>query len=853
MEVQQIIDNLSKMFGGTLSSYEKRRIVFWVDKDEEFLNIISEIEIPEVKVHHLTANNSFQTKYLLEEEDTESHYLIYTNQEIDTEDNWLMDTYLYSQSFHADKVSMIIRDLGIDSSLRNIVKKHKKFFGNKERVRKFKAFGIQNFNEESFEVALMSVLCNVKTPNFEEVLKTVLIESLHDEDNKYLEDMAKFIGVQVFWKYVNKYYGYDQDTPSLKKLMTHLTVTALSHSVDQDYLKNLEGFIAQTHRTNSIVFIDRWMHHSEDSEVFDEYVSQIEREINIPDIVQPMQVNEFKKEEVFPYFDDAIIEFIFQGLQARHEDYEEYKSLIRLRRAKHFYYKYQYLYEALYNAVEMYAFKKEFAMGIPKQSMKDMYQSYIDQYYVMDQYYRRFYNAFDQAEQDERLNELQRMVEYIYTDWFMTELNTNWSSSIQEEIKDEWSIDGVTNQKEFFQKYVSSHLRKQERAFVILSDAMRYDIGVEVAEKLESETRGRSEVDAMLSVIPSVTKLGMASLLPNQNTLEWDEQNNVLLNGQSTQGTPERMKHLKNINEDSVALTYDEMDVMGKSGRREFFKGKKLIYIYHNRIDATGDQATTEKSTFEAVDRAVDEIYNIVKMIRDDLSGTNIYITSDHGFIYQRKPLEESDKIEKIGLSINEVKRRYIISRDQQEVDNLLRIPLKGMITNAEEWNAYVPKSTIRFKMKGQGVNFVHGGASLQEVAVPLIKFQSARRGQSHSRETVPVEVKLTNTSRKITNSIFTLDFFQTEKVEGKMKARTVNIYMVDDQGQKISNEEVVIADKSTEKPEERMFKLRFALKTQEYDKYKTYDLLIKDVESGVVLERLPFTISLGITNEFDF
>ena len=29
------------------------------------------------------------------------------------------------------------------------------------------------------------------------------------------------------------------------------------------------------------------------------------------------------------------------------------------------------------------------------------------------------------------------------------------------------------------------------------------------------------------------------------------------------------------------------------------------------------------------------------------LSGTNIYITADHGFLYQRDALEESDKLAK--------------------------------------------------------------------------------------------------------------------------------------------------------------------------------------------------------------
>jgi uncharacterized protein (TIGR02687 family) len=852
MELNEIIETLTQTYSNPLSDHQKRRIVFWLDKDQEFLDVIEEIDIPDVTIHRLTEANSFQTKYLLEEEDVDTNYLIYTTEELITEDNWLIDTYLYSQSFYADKVSIIMRDIGIDSSLRSIVKKYKKFFGSKDRVRKLKAFGITQFTEETFEVALMSVLCNVKTPNFEDVLKAVLMDTVDEEENKFITEIEKFVDIKAFWKYVSKYYGFEQSEPSLKKLMTHLTVTTLSHSIKEEHLLNVKDYVAHSNRTNSLVFIDRWMHHKDDSASYDALVRQIEKDINLRDIVQQMNIDEFKKDDVFPYFDQAIIQYIYNGLKSQHEDYEEYKSLIRLRRAKHFYSEYQYFYEALYNTVEMYAFKKEYPMGIPKQSMKDMHKSYIDSYYIMDSLYRRFYNAFDQAEQDERLDELQRMIEYLYTNWFMSELNTNWSSSIQEEVKDEWAIDGVVKQQEFYRNYVDPKVRNGDRVFVIISDALRYDVGVEVADRLEVETRGSSQVETMLSVIPSVTKLGMASLLPHRS-IEFDDNGSVLVNGQSSQGIQERMKLLQSVNEDSIAVSFAEMDAMGKSGRREYFKGKKVIYIYHNTIDATGDHASTEKFTFDAVDKAISEIYYIVKMIRDDLSGTNIFITADHGFIYQRKPLEESDKIEKVDFSINEVKRRYLLSRESAMVDGLLRIPLNGIISNDQEWNAYVPKSTIRFKMKGQGVNFVHGGASLQEVVVPLITFKNARRGQKHSQETQKVDIKLTNTSRKITNSIFKLDFFQTEKVGGKMTPRTVNVFMVDDQEEKISNEEVVIADKITEKPEERMFKLRFALKTQDYDKNKNYYLVVKDMETGVVLERIPFTISLGISNEFDF
>src|SRR5699024_4249931 len=239
MEINEIIQTLQKTYSEPLGDHQIRRIVFWMDKDMEFADEISEIEVPDVRVHTLTQNNSFQTKFLLEEEDSESHFLIYTKEDLTSEDNWLIDTYLYSQSFYADKVSIIMREIGIDASLRALVKKYKKFFNRSKRINKLKELDILQYDGETFEIALMSVLCNVQTPTFEQVMRSVLMETMDDVENKFIIEIEKFFDVDTFWKYANKYYGFEHTHPSLKKLMTHLSVTALTQTVNEEYLVNV--------------------------------------------------------------------------------------------------------------------------------------------------------------------------------------------------------------------------------------------------------------------------------------------------------------------------------------------------------------------------------------------------------------------------------------------------------------------------------------------------------------------------------------------------------------------------------------------------------------------------------------
>src|SRR5699024_7734821 len=204
-----------------------------------------------------------------------------------------------------------------------------------------------------------------------------------------------------------------------------------------------------------------------------------------------------------------------------------YIELINLRRTKHFYKAYQNIYDALYYAVKMHAFQKRFSYGIPQGKAIDMYKNYTEDYYMMDTYYRKFYVAYDAEGDNEILHKLQYVIVDLYTNWFMGELSTHWSQAVHQEMTEDWTLTGILNQQTFYSRNVKPHLDKNERVFVIISDAMRYEVGKELQARLEAEILGTCELDTMLSVVPSVTKLGMAALLPHRE-IDIDDKGNVL-------------------------------------------------------------------------------------------------------------------------------------------------------------------------------------------------------------------------------------------------------------------------------------------------------------------------------------
>lgn len=845
-----IKEKLHKEFQQPLRNGEQRTIIFWNDYDKEFEDSIDEVDIAEVRVHKLTTKNNFYTKYLIEEEDTSSNFLIYNTVRLDDErDNWLLDMMLYSVQFYADKTSLIMNELHIDVALRKTFIDYKEFFNAEDRIKKFSKYGGAIDQAEQLELCILAVITGSKSTEFEEILKMVFIESVVEGDSKYYQAFRKYNMEKAFWKYAYIKYGYSDANKSLRKLFIYIVSTVLASSIREEKLGRIKPYIG-SNKPNCIIFIDHWLNHSIDYVYYDQLSEDYERETNMASIIEKMEIHEYKDVELLKVFDRKIITYIVDCLENKIEDYDQYIEIIRGRRTKHFYKDYRSVYEAALNAIEMYKFYKKYSSGIPPQNNAKFFKAYAEEYHKVDAYYRKFYYYHDQQPESHVVSRLKTLVENLYVNWFLPEIGVNWTSSIDHEMKKAWTIPGMTNQREFYNKYVKPMVTGGDRVFVIVSDALRYEVGAEIANRLNEEVIKSTTIHGTLSSVPSITKLGMAALLPHQQ-IELKDDGRVFVDGLDSSGLDNRRKILqKNLNT-SIAVDYQRLP-KNKINFIETLKGYKLIYIYHDTIDATADKGATEYHTFDVAQKAIDEIMDLIHKITEWLGGINVVVTADHGFIYQRSQLAESDKIGKEAITVLDKGRRYILSKEDRAIDSLIKVDMSYLLNDNGIYN-YMPKAHIRFKVQGEGANYVHGGASLQELMVPVIVFKNIRSTSKKSVKAEKAKVKLTNEIRKITNSIFILNFFQTEKISEKITSATLEVYMVGIDGSIISSIETIIADLTSEKPEERMVRIKLTLKAMDYDKNQQYQLIIKDKETAVVVEEIPFKISLGIANDFDF
>lgn len=186
-------------------------------------------------------------------------------------------------------------------------------------------------------------------------------------------------------------------------------------------------------------------------------------------------------------------------------------------------------------------------------------------------------------------------------------------------------------------------------------------------------------------------------------------------------------------------------------------------------------------------------------------------------------------------------------------------LPVRFM-DGATEFEAFAPRENVRIKKKGGGLNFVHGGISLQEMVVPVLEFQYLRNSSKEYQrnrdkiDTKPVTLSLLSASRKISNMIFSLNFHQKDAVGANREAATYLLYFEDANGQKISDTARIIADKAGNDPQERVFRCSFNLRSQKYSNKDIYYLVIAD-ESGLqapVREEFQIDIAFAL-DEFNF
>ena len=832
LSFKQITDKLNEEFSDGI-----RKLIFWYDANAEFQDEVSLMELNNAKILHLEQDNQFYIKYFLEKEDTTGNYLIYAPfSKPDIRENHLADMIRYSKEFYADRASLLCHDLGIESKYKHIIQKHISFFNNKDRSQAFYGLELDDYNTDSIEIGLMSVLCKNRSSSFEDIVITV-IEDREFVDNRFLNEFAKYDLLDAFWQQCDSNLGYSDNEPSLQKLVMTMFVTYFQKTVHTSIPQGLQNYIS--YKSGSVVtFIDNMMNNVVYGERFDELSKSIYAQINGNRVLEKMEPEDIVDCNVFSEVDKYVIKWIVSRIEA--EDVgaklgeRTISELCEYRLKMHFGHLFEQEYEALRNAFYMMAPN----LFSPASSVDGMAKDYITKDYLIDYRYRLFYCSYDRIEDTSDFEAVRDLVEGIYTNDYLNKIMVAWNTRFVEE-KGQTRLD---NQLDFFSKYVKF---KKERLVVIISDALRYEVGHELYEKLQQDAKCECKISAMQSVLPSVTSYGMAALLPHRK-IRMDNDYKVLCDGQPCADLKQREAILHSVIPNSKCVQYDDVKLLKASELKAFTAGTDVIYVYHNQIDARGDKLSTENEVFTACREAVDEI---ARLIRDFTTKGNVLhfiVTADHGFVYKRDKLHENDKIS----GMVNCGKRYAISDSAITIEGVSSIPMKIYDQIQEEYRFVCsPIGSDVFKAPGAGMNYVHGGCSPQEMIIPVIEVKTDK---SHVA-TMNVRIDILSLTNKITNLNIRLNFIQKDPVSDLFKETKYHIFFIDEEGNRISNENIYVADNRETDDAKRVFKMRFTFKNQSYDMSKKYFLVAIDDKTNVETIRREVIMDLAFAGDFGF
>lgn len=831
LNLTQISDKLNEEFSGDV-----RKLIFWFDDKAEFVDDIDSLELNNAQILRLEPHEQLKMKYRLECVDTETNFLIYAPfPKPPIKENHLADIIHYSKEFHTDKASVVTSDLGIDERLKPVIQHYIKFFGEKNRTQKFYDLEIDHFNKTTIETALMSILCKSKTVSFEEVVRCVLTDD-RLEDNKYLAEFAKYDLLKSFWDMVEDQFGYTEAEPTLQRFVMNAFATYASKSITAEIPKSWEPFVSFK-SGNVIMFLDNLMNNCLYSEKYDELSMIAYSALGAAEQLGRMPVDSLINCCVFRGIDDIIINWLRERLEAEDTDTKlggkTVPEICALRRKMHFGSEFRSRYFVLENAYWLVQPEKY----QPLTGISNIVKQYTDKNYTIDRRYRYFYYYYDKLENNAPFENLRTLVENIYTNDYLDRQCVNWNQCFVEADGNT----GLPRQLDFYNNYVRSN---KERTVVIISDAMRYEVGRSLFEKLQADAKCTASISAMQSVLPSYTKFGMAALLPH-NTIEVLPDSRVTVDGKPTDDLKQREAILQAADPESCCVRYDDIKSMNSAALREIFTGKSVVYIYHNQIDARGDHSLTENEVFNACEEAVDEIFALVRKLTSNANTIHYIITADHGFIYKRDKLTESDKI----TGVPDAERRYALTDCDVQGEGFASLPFSSITGAEDNRRVYFPLGSDLFKKQGAGLNYTHGGSSPQEMLIPLIDVKTEK---GHC-ETTNAEIQLISLLRKVTNLVTTLDFMQTDPVSDVVKEAKYRVFFVDEKGDKVSSENIYTADKKDTDSSKRIFKLRFSFKNMKYDVSKKYYLVAYEEKTGLEVLRHEIVIDIAFADDFGF
>lgn len=412
----------------------------------------------------------------------------------------------------------------------------------------------------------------------------------------------------------------------------------------------------------------------------------------------------------------------------------------------------------------------EFAAGKTKKatSLKTAIELYVQSDYKIDQLQRRFEKiSIEVMDENTSLSNLKQLVREQYAAY--AEKNQKQFQELVQ--KEHWPVEGLLTNTQVFTKYIQPLLKSKTKAAYLLVDALRFELAKELEENIEKYFN--VETTLSCAYLPTVTKYGMAALLPEANSLlELKEHKGKLEAFMGDQVLPtltQRRDYLTDkLGDLCEIITLDQLV-------SSTIPDKRLLIVTTNEIDNAGENLAT--IALSAMQQALQNLIKGLNLLRQK-GYEKIVIATDHGFVLH-PTFQPGDNVTKPAGDWLLSKSRSLAGSGATPDYGMGFSPAEIGVNSGVKNFVFLKNYAVFEK----NITYFHEGISLQENIVPVMVLTAHR---AKKEKTVQVNV----TYKGKTTGLITTRTPSMEVscfVEGELGFEPISIRM-----EAIANESVV-------------------------------------------------------------